>query len=57
MASDVRGIHSVIIRRNTVKASRTDIPSEIFSPASGERQNPIMMSTESMTQGKTMFMM
>ena len=57
MASDVRGILSAIISRNTVKASSTEMPKEIFSPASGGRKNPIMMSTDNITQGSTMFIM
>jgi len=56
MAREVRGIASAIMSKNTVKARSTEMPSEIFSPASGGRQNPIMMSTDSMTHGKTMFM-
>jgi len=57
MASDVLGMASAIISRKTVNARRTEIPSEIFSPASGGRQKPIMMSTESMTHGRTIFIM
>jgi len=57
MARDVRGMLSAIMSRKTVKASSTEIPREIFSPASGGRQKPIMMRTDSMTQGRTMFMM
>ncbi len=37
MARDVLGILSAIISRNTVKANNTEIPNEIFSPASGGR--------------------
>ena len=55
IASEVRGMASAIMSRKTVNASRTEMPSEIFSPASGGRQKPIMMSTDSMTHGRTMF--
>jgi len=55
MAREVRGMESAIISRNTVKASRTEIPSEIFSPASGGNRNPTSMSADSMRQGRTMF--
>jgi len=48
-------MESAIMTRKTVNASNTEIPSEIFSPASGGRQKPMRMSTESMTHGKTMF--
>ena len=42
---EVLGIFSATIRRNTVKASSTEMPREIFSPASGGRQNTIITST------------
>ena len=56
-ASDVRGIESAIITRNTVKARRTERPNEIFSPESGGSKKPIMMRTESMKHGRRMFIM
>ena len=55
MASDVRGMVSAIMRRKTVKARSTEMPSEIFSPASGGRKKLIMMSTDSIRHGSTMF--
>ena len=45
MCRDVRGTFSATISRNTVKASSTEMPREIFSPASGGRQNTIITST------------
>ena len=56
MWREVRGMFSATIRRKTVKASRTEIPSEIFSPASGGRQKTTMTRTDSRVQGRTMFM-
>ena len=55
IAKDVLGIFSAIIMRKTVKASKTEIPSEIFSPASGGRKKLTMISTESIRHGRTMF--
>ena len=43
MAREVRGMASAIMSRKTVNASSTEMPSEIFSPASGGRQNPMTM--------------
>ena len=40
--SDVLGTFSATISKNTVKARSTDMPREIFSPASGGRQNTII---------------
>jgi len=57
MAREVRGIESAIMSRNTVKASRTEMPREIFSPASGGSRNPTRMSADSMRHGRTMFIM
>ena len=57
IASEVRGILSAIMSRNTVKASSTEMPREIFSPASGGRKKPIMMRTDSIRHGSTMFTM
>lgn len=57
IASDVRGMLSAIMSRNTVNASRTDMPSEIFSPASGGRKKPIIINTDSMMHGSTIFIM
>jgi len=57
MASDVLGMLSAIIRRKTVKARRTEMPREIFSPASGGRKKPTMMRTDSIRHGRTMFIM
>ena len=56
MARDVLGILSAIMRRKTVKAKRTEMPREIFSPASGGRKKPTMMRVDSMMHGRTMFM-
>lgn len=55
MADETRGMESAIMTRNTVNANSTEIPSEIFSPASGGRQKPMRISTDSMTHGSTMF--
>lgn len=53
IASEVRGILSAIMSKNTVKASNTDIPNEIFSPASGGKKKPIIISTDNMRHGNT----
>ena len=55
MADETRGMESAIMTRKTVNASSTEMPSEIFSPASGGRQNPMRMRMDSMTHGRTMF--
>ena len=39
MVSEVAGMRSDIMRRNTQSDKRTVIPKEIFSPVSGGRQN------------------
>lgn len=57
MASEVLGMLSAIISKKTVKARRTEIPREIFSPASGGRKNPIMMRLDNIRHGRTMFIM
>ena len=51
MASEVRGMESAIMSRKTVNASSTEMPSEIFSPASGGSRNPTRISADSMRQG------
>jgi len=56
IAKDVLGIFSAIIIRKTVKASSTEMPREIFSPASGGRKKLTMMSTDSIRHGRTIFM-
>ena len=55
MAREVRGMASAIMSRKTVNASSTEMPSEIFSPASGGRQNPmrIKMSTAGIGSSRT----
>ncbi len=55
IARDVRGILSAIMSKKTVKAKSTEIPNEIFSPASGGRKKPIIISTDSITHGSTIF--
>ena len=55
IASEVRGMLSAIMSKKTVKARSTEIPSEIFSPASGGRKNPTIMRTDSIIQGRIMF--
>jgi len=48
---DVLGTLSANMSRNTVNANRTEIPTEIFSPASGGTQNTSNMRTESIYEG------
>jgi len=55
MWRDVRGTFSATISRNTVKARSTEMPSEIFSPASGGRQKTTMTSTDRRVHGRMMF--
>ena len=55
MRREVRGMLSATMRRKTVKARRTEMPSEIFSPPSGGRQKTIMTSTDRSEQGVMMF--
>jgi hypothetical protein len=57
MAEEVLGMLSAIISKKTVNARRTEIPNDIFSPASGGRQKLIIMSMDNMTQGNTIFIM
>lgn len=57
MADEVLGMLSAIISKKTVNASSTEMPSEIFSPASGGRQKLIIMRMDNMTQGNTIFIM
>lgn len=51
--SDVSGIFSAMASMKTEKASRTVMPSAIFSPDSGGRQNTSSVRTDIMTQGRT----
>jgi len=44
---DVLGTLSANMSRNTVNANKTEIPTEIFSPASGGTQNTSNMRMES----------
>ena len=55
VSKDVLGTLSASIIRNTVKARRTEIPEEIFSPASGGTQNTIRIRTERSAHGRIMF--
>ena len=55
MCSDVLGTFSATISKNTVKASKTDIQRDIFSPASGGRQNTIITKTDNSVQGNIIF--
>jgi len=41
--------------RKTVNARRTEIPTEIFSPASGGTQKTSSISTDSSVHGRMMF--
>ena len=49
--SEVLGIDSDTISRNTVNANNTEIPHEIFSPASAGIQNMTNTKTDRMRQG------
>jgi len=55
MAREVRGMESAIINKKTVNASKTEMPSEIFSPASGGSRKPTRMSADNMRHGRTIF--
>ena len=53
--SDVRGTVSATVSRNTIMASTTEIPREIFSPASGGRQKTTSTRTDSSAHGTMTF--
>lgn len=52
---EVRGTLSASINKNTVNASRTEIPTDIFSPASGGTQNTSRMRMDKREHGRMMF--
>lgn len=55
VSKEVLGTLSASIIRKTVKARSTEIPDEIFSPASGGTQKTIRIRTDKSAHGSMMF--